>query len=191
MESQIWSPPAGSVTPCEEGQWPLPVLLSGRKLPPPATPAALALMPDAGQFSFSPHVSLMSFDLLPPCWNSEGVSPSKFVHGPFKRNCLRLQQFMSPTASIPTVFCSKKLWDFSCWHWNPGLGSLMWGWDPLLLRYPSCFLICHIWVWDQPISHLCHSYQSQCGFFLNSVVGFFFNSIVVGLPFSSISDGFE
>ena len=27
----------------------------------------------------------------------------------------------------------------------------------------------HTWVWDQSLPHLYPSYQSQCGFFLNSV----------------------
>ena len=38
----------------------------------------------------------------------------------------------------------------------------------------------HTGVWDQPILCLHHSYQSQCGFF--------FNSVVVGFLFSSVSD---
>lgn len=37
--------------------------------------------------------------------------------------------------------------DYSSWHWNPGLGNPVWGWDPSLLRegplqlgYPFRFL---------------------------------------------------
>ena len=38
-----------------------------------------------------------------------------------------------------------------------GWGGLMWGWDSLLLRYPSLIFIYHMWVRDQPILHLCLS----------------------------------
>ena len=51
----------------------------------------------------------------------------------------------------------------------------------LILEIFLPIFICHTWVWDQPVPHLHSSYQSWCGFF--------FNSIVVGLPFSSVSDG--
>ena len=71
----------------------------------------------------------------------------------------------------------------------PGTGTLswglVWGWDSSLLRYPSRIFIHHTWMWDQPkpIPCLHPSYQSdRCGFF---------NSVVVRLPFSSISDGSE
>ena len=50
-------------------------------------PLALILMLDN---SVPPHMSLMTFNLLPPCWISEGVSPSKSVHGPFKSNYMGL-----------------------------------------------------------------------------------------------------
>ena len=67
-----------------------------------------------------------------PHYSSEKMSPSKSLCGPFKRNCLSLPQFQSPLA-----FTARNYGDLSSWHWNPGLGYLEWGWDPLLLRYPS------------------------------------------------------
>ena len=72
--------------------------------------------------------------------------------------------------------------DLSSWRWNPGLGGLMWL-EPLT---PEIFLpifIHHMWVWDQPIMCLHPFYQSRCALL--------FNSVVVGLPFSSISGGSE
>ena len=70
-------------------------------------PPALAQMPNN---SVPPCMSLMPFNLLLQYWSSEEVSPSESVHGFFKRNCLRLQQFLSSTASIPSCFYSQKLW---------------------------------------------------------------------------------
>ena len=82
------------------------------------------------------HTPLVPFKLLLLCWSSEGVSPSQSIHGPFRRNCLGLQKFLSPTASGPAGFYGQKYGDFSSWHWNPRLE----GWDPPLLIYPSRFL---------------------------------------------------
>ena len=60
-------------------QWPLTALMSGKSCPP-----VLALMPN---YSVSPHMSLMPMNLLPLCWNSEGMRLNKFVCRLFKRNC--------------------------------------------------------------------------------------------------------
>ena len=110
----------------------LPALLSGRNLPPISPP-----MPDN---SVPPCMFLVPFNLLPPCWSSEGVSLSKSVHGPFKRNCQGILSFLSSTSSIPTGFYSHKLWWPLFWHWNAGLGGLLCSWDPSFRRYPSQFL---------------------------------------------------
>ena len=112
--------------------------------------AGLALMTDN---SVPPLMSLLPFKLLPQCWSSEGVSWSKSMCGPFKRNYLGLQK---PSISLslnpqwflqPGVFIASGYRDFSSWHWNPGLGGLVWGWGPSILmgvhpqlRYPSQFL---------------------------------------------------
>ena len=74
------------------------------------------------------------------------MSLSKSVCGFFKGNCLGLQKFLSSTASVPAGFCSQKLGDFSSWHWDPGLGGLVWGQDSSLPRYPSQFLSPHLGV---------------------------------------------
>ena len=106
-------------------------------------------------------------------------SESKSVCEFFKRNCLGLQKFLPPIQSL-LLFATRSCGDLSSWHWNPGLGSLVWGWDSLLLRYPSWIFICHMCVWDQPII-VCVPPTSLdgCGFF---------NSIVVRLPFNLIFD---
>ena len=102
--------------------------------------------------------------------------------GFFKRNCLGLQKFLPPTQS-PLIFAARNYADLSSWHWNPELGALVWGWDSLLLRYPSQIFIYHIWMRDHPFHIFVPSTSLDgCGFF---------NSVVVRLPFNSISDGTE
>ena len=92
MESPVWHLPAGSV----RGRLRKSTMASAStSVWERAVPPALALMPDN---SFSPCMSLMSFNILPLHWGSEEVSPSKSVSGPFKRNCLGIQQFVSSTA---------------------------------------------------------------------------------------------
>ena len=112
-----------------------------------------------------PSMPLVPFKLLLWCWSSEGVSLSKSLCGFFKRNCLGLQKFFLPTQS-PLVFVARSFGDLSSWHWNPGLGVLVWGKDSSLLRYPSRIFIHHMWVWDQPVLHLHPPYQSGWMWFL-------------------------
>ena len=99
--------------------------------------------------------------------------------GFFKRNCVGLQRFYPPT-QLPLVFAARRYGDSSSWHWNPGLGGLVWGWDSSFLRYPSWIFSHHTWMWDQPISCLCPPTSLDgCGFF---------NSVVVRLPVNLIAD---
>ena len=144
-------PPAGFVAlfrvGSENQQWVPPAFLSGRKLPP-----ALTLMPDN---LVPPHMSLMPFNLVPLHWSSEVVSPNKCVCWPFKRNFLGFQTFLFSTSSPPLFFTARSYRDLSSWHWNPGLGVLMWGGDPLTPEIPLPVFIYHTQVWDQPILHLC------------------------------------
>ena len=73
--------------------------------------------------------------------------------------------FIQPQSWL--VFTARSYENLSSQHWNPTLGGLMWGWDPLPLRGTSIaeisllILICHTWVWDQRILHLHPSYQSM------------------------------
>ena len=155
MESQVWHPPASSV---------------GRSL-------RKGTMISVNTSVWENAVPQLS----PWCWTI-GVSLSKSVLGPFKRNCLGYQQFLSSTASTTLVFKARSYGDLSSWRWNLGLGGLVWL-GPLT---PEIFLpifIHHMWVWDQPIMCLHPFYQSRCALL--------FNSVVVGLPFSSISDNSE
>ena len=131
--------------------------------------------------SFSSCMPLVPFKLLPQGWSLGVVSLNKFVCGFVKRNCLGLQNFLLLTQS-PLVFAARTYGDLSSWHWNPGLRGLVWGWDFLLLRYPSQIFIHHMWMWDQPVSCLPPTSLDGCGFF---------NSVVVRLPFNSICDGYE
>ena len=85
--------------------------------------------------------------------------------GFFKRNCLGLQKFLPLIQSL-LVFTARSCGDLSSWHWNPELGSLVWGLDSLLLRYPSQIFIYHTWVRDQSILHLHLSYQLGWMWFL-------------------------
>ena len=84
------------------------------------------------------------------------------------------------------------------WYWNPGLCSLAWGWDHLLLRHPSQFLSTkrecgtthpllllqhlhttqHLLVsLPQLLTSTPPSHLDECGFF---------KSLVVGLPYNVI-----
>ena len=127
IERHTWHPLASSVCVCGDG--------SGKKLWPVPDPSS---HPDTRQFNSSPYIS-GAFQSAAPHWSSEGVS-LKSVRGPFNRNCLRLRRFLSSTASIPTGFTARSYGYLSSWQCNPGLGRLVWGRDPLLLRYPSWFL---------------------------------------------------
>ena len=101
-----------------KGQWPLPALVSGGKLPPHLL---LALLPNNSVLS---HMSLVPFRLLPYCWSSEGVSPSKFVCGPFKRKAWGSRRPPSPSASIPSDFYSQGLWGLLFLVLEPPVGGL-------------------------------------------------------------------
>ena len=81
-------------------------------------PLAPVLMPDT---PVSPYMPLVPFKLLPLCWSSEGVSLSKSVHGFFKGNCLKIQQFLLLT-QCPLVFAARSYEDL-----YPGIGILVWG----------------------------------------------------------------
>ena len=120
METQIWHCLLALLgVGSETEHWPLPELLSGRKLL-----SSSCLMLDN---SFPPRMSLIPFNLWLWHWSSEWVSPSKSVHGPVKRKCLGFQQFLSSTASISSGFYIQKLAGFiflalEPWAGGPGVG---------------------------------------------------------------------
>ena len=138
---------------------------------------------DTRHFSSSLYAT-GAFKLLPQCWSSEGVSLSGWIRvwGFFKRNCLGLHQFVSPAQSL-LGFAARSCGDLFSWHWNPGLGHLVWGRHSSVPRYPSWIFIHHTWRRNQPVP-VCSPPTSMdgCGFF---------NSLVVRLPFNLISEGSE
>ena len=83
-------------------------------------PTALVLMPD---MSVLPCLPLVPFKLLPQCWSPEEVSMKKCV-------CSE-ETSENPTVSSTNlnllVFTARSYGHLSSWHWNPGLGALVWG----------------------------------------------------------------
>lgn len=118
-----------------------------------------------------PAWALMLDNSVPPCMSlcpscccpSTGMSLSRSVSGPFKRNSSSLCLTQSQSSG---VFRGRSCGVFSSWHLKPWLGGQVWGWEPSLLRGTSAvkiFLpvyIRHTWMWDQPILRLHPSYQS-------------------------------
>ena len=115
------------------------------------------------------------------CWSSEGVSLIKSVCGFFKRNCLGLQNFLLLTQSL-LIFADRSYEDFS-WHWNPGLGAWCAAGSACSSDIPPEFFFT-TQGWETCPFSICAPPTSLdgCGFF---------NSIVVRLPFNSISDSSE
>ena len=112
MDSQIWPLPAVSVAQ-KRNNGLCPPFCLGEICPP-----ALALMPDT---SLPPHMPLVPFKLLPQCLSSEGVNVSKSMCKPFKRHCLGLREFLSPTRAL--LVCTARS-NGAC---LPCTGVLGWG----------------------------------------------------------------
>ena len=93
-------------------QWPLPVLLSGRKL-------SSQLLPSSQIIHF-PTICL--WYLSSTGAQREGVQ-SKSVHRPSKKNCLGFQIISTSFSPNPAGFYSQKLWGLL------GTGILGWGAD--------------------------------------------------------------
>ena len=131
MEYKIRHPPASAGALWEDGsekeQWPLPPFLFGRRL---SSSSGL----DASHFSSSLYATGSFQDATPVL--ELGVNLSKSMFGFFKGNCLGLQEFILLTQS-PLVFAARSCRGSSFWHWNPGLGFLVWGRDSSSLRCPS------------------------------------------------------
>ena len=123
-------------------QWPLPALLFGRKLPSPT----LTLVPNT---SVPLYMFLVPFNPLYQCWTQKKSESGNSV-GPLRGTAqdsrsLRLAQ--SHFLFFWLSFAARSQGDFSSQHWNPGLGVLVWVWNPSLLSlgghlqptYPLCF----------------------------------------------------
>ena len=161
----------------EKGQW--PAFLSGRRLSPSSHL-------DNRHFTFS-LFAIGAFQLLPECWSSGGVNLIKSLYGFFKRNCLGLQKFL-PLNQSPLVFAARSYRDFSSWHWNPGWGAWSGAGTPCSWDIPPEFLSTTCGCGTSPF---CISTQPTsldgCSF-LDVVTTI---SVVVRLPFNSISDSSE
>ncbi|KAF6109551.1 hypothetical protein HJG60_010819 [Phyllostomus discolor] len=82
------------------------------------------------------HMSLALSELLPLCWMELRASECEqasmcrpLEKGVWSPQALHLTQTQSPPLSKVTCYRAP-----SPWHWCPRLGSLVWGWDPLLLK---------------------------------------------------------
>ena len=102
---------------------------------------------------------------------------------PLRKTLWDSSSFCLPQPQSPLGFIARSYSDCSSWHWKPWAGGSGMELGPLTFEKSLLIFICHTWVWDQPVPLLFSSYWSQCGFF--------FNSVVVGLPFSLISDSSE
>ena len=159
MESQIWHQPTGSV----RGGFSKGTMTSGH--------------PDARHFSLSLYTTLVHSCHCGAEAQREPICIREFMSGFPKRNCLGLQQSPLSTQS-PLVFTAR-----SCGTYLPSTGTL--GWEPgvgLGLLTPKIFLS-NFYPHEYGASpfhvHACPSSVDGCGFF---------NSVVVRLPFNSISD---
>ena len=140
---------------------------------------APTLMPDT---SGPPCVPLVPYKLPPWCWSSEGMGLSKFMCGFFKGNFLALQKFLPPT--LPHWFLQLEVMG----TYLPGtkiLGCGAWceAGTPHSQDIPLEFLSTTRGCGTSPF-HISTTPTSLggCGFF---------NSVVVRIPFNSISDGSE
>ena len=119
MEPQIQCPPVSSVEGegLRKGTMTSAITFVWQR----ATTAPPSSFPNARQFSSS-AMSLVPFKLLSQCWSSEGVSLSKFLCGPFKRNCLGLQKPFISFIHNPQWFLQPEVMG-TC---LPSTGALVW-----------------------------------------------------------------
>ena len=105
----------------------------------------------------------------------EQVCVGESICGFFKKNCLGLQKFLLTQSLL--FFEASNCGDLSSWHWNPGLGGLVWVWDASFLRYPSQIFI-PVDTGPACSASVTPTSLDDCGFL----------AIVVGLPFNLISN---
>ena len=114
----------------EKEQWPLSALLSGRNFP-------LQLLSWCQTIQFLPKCTWCLLRCCPSTGAPRWVSLSTFMLRPFNRNAWESRRPLSHSTTIAADFTARSYRDFTSWSWNPGLGSLVWNWDPLLLRGAS------------------------------------------------------
>ena len=134
----------------EKEHWPLLALLFERKMP--SNPGSHPSVP--------PCISLVSFKLLPQCWNSERWSSSKSGPSPLRSSW----NSRSPLSHNPHWFVQPEIvgnsllatgtlgWEAWCRARIPGFSG---GTSAAEVSLP--IFIHHTWVWDQHIPHLCPS----------------------------------
>ena len=102
--------------------------------------------------------------------------------GFFKKNCLGLQQFLPPTQSL-LLFTARSCGNLSSWHWYLDWRGCCGAGTPFTKDIPSEFLSTTCGCRTSPFLNCVPPTSTDgCGFF---------NSVVVRLPFNSISDGSE
>ena len=140
IEIQMWHPTASSVGGLRKGTMTSVSTSVWKKVAQPA----LALMSDS---SVPPHMSLVPFKLLPQCWSSEQVSPSKSMNGPFKRICPGLQKPSISLSPNPHWFLQPEVMGTSLpgQGFGVGLGPLPPKVQTPQQRYLSIFIY-HMWV---------------------------------------------
>lgn len=128
---------------------------------------------DVRHFSFSLYTTVL-FRLLPPCWNSEGLS--RWVCVWVLQEELIGALAVSSTDSIHVGFCSQKL-IFLTLGWGLGVGLGLFAPKIALLNFYPCGCWTNLFCVCTPPTSL----DGCC----------FFSSTVVRLPFSSMSDVLE
>ena len=176
MEIQIWHQAASSVG---EGLRKGTVVSASTSIWEKDAPPGLTLMPDN---SVPPHMSLVPFELLPQWWTLEGISLSKLVCGPFKRNCLGLQKPSALLSHNPCWSLEPEIMRTSL----PGTGTLsfrVWYTPGVDLRSqdipPGCYPP-HVDVGPALSASLPLPPVSMCFFLISLVVKLSFNWIIGG-----------
>lgn len=110
LGAQIWSPLSGSVRIGLRKGTMAPASISvWEKSTRSSTPQ---LSPGCQTIQFLPESPWYLLSCCPQCWNSAQVSPSTFLHRPFKRNAGNFSSSPSYSATILSGFYSQKLWEF-------------------------------------------------------------------------------
>ena len=116
MEIQIWHLPVPIVGGLRKGTMASDSTFLWEKSDPPSLALNLNnLLPL--------HLPLAPFKLLCQCWSSEGVSPSKSMSGPFKKNAWDCRNLSSHSATISTGFHSQKSWELLFLALEPWTGA--------------------------------------------------------------------